>query len=154
MSQLVSSGKQGYFDFDGFVIPDRANLKTLWGFTSTANNYSAVREPGSTTNYQVPASTVFKVLGIICYEFSNNACAAMIGYGDTAATYGGGAAPTTPIAMAGGGAATAIIPVGAYSTRKVPCKGFSVPASKYPYVHDSSGSGSIGFLVVGYEESV
>lgn len=137
----------------GVEIPtNRAGLKLLVAKTSAANAYSCFRAAGSATDYVVPAGKTLKCIAFWAQETQGGACNTSIGYGDTASAWGGGAVPTNPISMVGGGAASSLIYLTGSSRAEFPVVGFNIPTGKYPYAYDDSGAGGINMYLWAIEE--
>lgn len=156
MSQLTASSFPKLIGGAGPVQwPIGANLIILVARTDTANSYSGFRQFGSTTNYQVTSGKTFKCVYAIVKACMSAGTTGLvgIGYADTAATWGGGAAPTTPVFSIGGTSTFQPNDVSSGGVSAYPfIYGFNIPTGKFPMLSDNSASYDSECILVGYEE--
>lgn len=123
---------------------DDPRLKVFAAVT-TGGNYCVFRELGSAVDYVVPANKTLKGIGMKMWERNGTGSGCGVGYGNAAATWGGGAAPAVPICSVGGAASAAPnFPIAAapaaLSYVEYPLIGWSVPTGKYPFIFEDGGA--------------
>lgn len=154
MGQLAKGSSIPSFTLAGQTWPAKyAGLKVLvCNVVQATGSYSCMRTPGSSTDYVVPANKTFKCIAGLFADVQLNSCMGAIGYADTAATFGGAAAPTNPVFMNGG---TSTVRRQTYHTAgsriEVSLLGFNIPTGKYPFGYRDIG-GESQFYIIGYEE--
>lgn len=135
--------------------PIGSNLIYLVARTDTANSYSCFRQPGASSAYQVTAGKTFRCVAAVVKACMSAGTTGLIGigYADTAATWGGGAAPTNPVFSVGGTSTFQPNDVSSGGVSSYPLiMGFSIPAQKYPMMSDNSASYDGECILIGYEE--
>lgn len=128
-------------------------LQILVSRVTGAASYSPFRPLGSAVNYVVPGGKSFKVLAVKGFEVFGTLARIGVGYADTAGTWAGGAAPTTPIFSIGGAATVRYnMEVPANSTNELAMIGFNVPTGKYPFAYSDPTGCDATIYMIGYEE--
>jgi predicted alpha/beta hydrolase len=130
---------------------DLANIIILSCIDLNGGNYSTLRKGVATSGYQV---TTGKTLKVRTVEINMQSAAPSnyinFGYGDTDVGFNVAGAPTSPIYYIGGGAGGTIISGSSVSGTLVKAILLDVPATKYPFIRNSSGTACQGTMY-GYE---
>lgn len=152
MGQLTPGGNIPSFEIAGVTFPAKySGLKLLVSYPA-GSGYSCFRQVGSATDYVVPASKTFKAIGCAMNDTAATNIGVGLGYADTAATFGGGAAPTTPIFSIGGGStARRNVLFASLGRVEVNMLGWSIPTGKYPFAYEDGATEATVYLW-GYEE--
>lgn len=154
MAQIIPGAQSKILTLGALQWPYGSNIKTLVAKTDAANRYSCFREIGSSTDYVVPANKSFKCVGAVAAGAlaAGTVATIALGYANTAATFGGGGAPTSPIYAVGGDATyrgNLYAPPAGASYSFI---GFNIPTGKYPFMDDGSATPDGYVMLFGYEE--